>query len=95
MRERSDFYGELGLKIEAKRKQRRLSRRALGERVGKHRNIIHRWEWGAPMGLHDFLRLCEALSMPHTMMLPGAELPAGMLLRQLVRERDGSKAGLR
>lgn len=88
MRNRGDFYTELGRKIEAKRKQRKAKQWKLARAIGVHRNTLSRWEGGAEMTLWEFLRLCEALSMPHTMMLPGEELPSGILLRQLIRERD-------
>lgn len=85
---REDFYAEIGRKIESKREQRGLTQTQVGDAVGVHRNSIYRWEAGTEMSLFDFLRVCNALSMPHTMMLPGAELPPGILLRQLIRERD-------
>jgi DNA-binding XRE family transcriptional regulator len=85
----SAFYLELGRKLEAKRKQLKMSRQSLAVEIGVHRNTIFRWEIAeASMGIWHLLRLCDVLRCNHLLMLPGLEFTWGGELRSMTTERD-------
>jgi transcriptional regulator with XRE-family HTH domain len=68
------FYVEMGRIVTAKRKQRGLSQTALARRVGIHRNTLNRWlnaETHMPVWM--ILRIADALSCNHLILLPGRE----------------------
>jgi transcriptional regulator with XRE-family HTH domain len=82
------FYGQLGLKLREKRKQRGLSRNDVALAIGTHRNTILRWEMGDMIPVWMLLRWCDVLSCQHFMMLPARELTWGRELPKITRERD-------
>jgi transcriptional regulator with XRE-family HTH domain len=87
----AQFAYEIGLRIRDKRLHRKMSREELGRRLGVHRNTVERWEDGGHMSMWMFLRICDELSVPHTMMLPNHAIHLGAAIRQMVREREGKK----
>jgi transcriptional regulator with XRE-family HTH domain len=60
----AEFSVRLGMWLQQLRRNRKLSRRALGEAVGVHRNTVARFEHGTPLHLWMFLRICEELEVP-------------------------------
>lgn len=85
----ANFYQCLGRKLEVKRKEQRISQTELGRLVGAHRNTIMRWEQGkCAIDAWQLLRLADALSCNHLMLLPPKELAWGPDFLRLMRERD-------
>lgn len=88
----SEFYREMGAKIEAKRKQRGIAQQNLAAEVGVHRNTMMRWESGdCPVPAWMLLRIADILECSHVLLLPSREYAWGQDLQKLVKERDPGK----
>jgi DNA-binding XRE family transcriptional regulator len=81
------FYGELGRKLHDKRVQRKMSREAVAQAVGAHRNSIMRWEGGDAIPFWMLLRVCDVLCCQHFILMPAREFTWGDLTA-LERERN-------
>jgi transcriptional regulator with XRE-family HTH domain len=87
----AEFYRRMGELIEAKRKQRHMTQTDVAYIVGVHRNTILRWEQGeSPVDMWNLLRLADALSCNHLLLLPPRECTWGAL-PALEAERDPKK----
>ena len=85
----SAFYAEMGRKLRAKRKERKMSQSALAVEVGVHRNTIYRIEVGeVPLDFWLFLRICDILDSHPMQMAPRVEFTWGDDLRPMAAERD-------
>jgi transcriptional regulator with XRE-family HTH domain len=83
------FYGEMGRLIAVKRKHRGISQADLGSLVGCHRNTISRWESGdESIPVWMLLRLADALSCQHLLLLPSRGFTWGMNSCETFGERD-------
>lgn len=87
----SAFNRELGRKIEAKRKQRKICQQDLAREIGAHRNTLLRWESGEgapPMWM--LLRIADVLCCNHLLLLPDVGLTWGEAI-MVAHERDSKK----
>ena len=86
--EESVFNGQLGQRIEAKRRQRGITQLDLADRLDVHRNTLSRWESGGQITLWDFLRVCDGLEIQPQKLLPIRNVVLAALRKQVVSERD-------
>jgi transcriptional regulator with XRE-family HTH domain len=72
------FYQRLGILLAAERRHRHLSQSELALILGVHRNTVMRWEKGeCYVDALQLLRLADALSCNHLMLLPPKEFTWG------------------
>lgn len=84
----AEFYFQVGRRLEAIRKQRRLSRQAVAIEVGVHRNSILRWECGdSKLDIWSLMRLADVLQCHFTAIVPRTSRVWGDLTK-MARERD-------
>jgi transcriptional regulator with XRE-family HTH domain len=85
----SVFYAELGRKLRAMRKTRKISKCALAVEIGAHRNTIQRWENGeTAIESLNLLRICDVLTCHPSALLPAGAFVWGDELKALAAERD-------
>jgi DNA-binding XRE family transcriptional regulator len=82
-----EFYAVMGRAIEQKRKARGMSHHDLALMTGLHRNTLYRIESGDGLQIWNLLRIADALSCNHLLLLPAREYTWGSEMPRMIKER--------